>query len=191
MTEQSTPLQRLGQILIVAALASFFSANTHAEETLQLMWDDLQPRLNPLDESKRDAGSPPPIANHSVMGTQQPGEVVPELDGKRVRIPAFVVPLDGTREALTEMLLVPYFGACVHVPPPPPNQIIYIQDADGVPVEKLDLYRPVWATGTLTTETTDHELAQIGYRMTVEKLAVYDPRAEEQRRKQQTEQENR
>ena len=82
------------------------------------------------------------------------------------------------------MLLVPYFGACIHVPPPPPNQIIYINSEEALNISKLDLYQPVWATGTIKTESVQHELAEVGYQMEIEKLTPYDWRAEEAARKQ-------
>jgi hypothetical protein len=153
-------------------------APVHAEDPTVVMWDDLQPADNELDRLSRDQPQPPIShgGGQSAIPLQMAGEVVPELDGKRVKIPAYVVPLDGSREALTEMLLVPYFGACVHVPPPPPNQIIHIQDGEGVPIADLDLYNPVWATGVIRTEAISHEIAEIGYRMEVEELTVYDPR---------------
>src|SRR4029450_4479016 len=52
--------------------------------------------------------------------------VSPKLDNRRVRIPGFVVPLDGEREKTREFLLVPYFGACIHAPAPPANQVIHV-----------------------------------------------------------------
>ena len=58
--------------------------------------------------------------------------VVPELDGKRVRIGGYVVPLDFEATNVKEFLLVPFVGACIHVPPPPPNQIIYVKSAKGL-----------------------------------------------------------
>ncbi|MFP3457944.1 DUF3299 domain-containing protein, partial [Psychrobacter sp. SIMBA_152] len=68
--------------------------------------------------------------------------VVEALDGKKVRIPGYVVQLEGDADNVTEFLLVPYFGACIHVPPPPPNQIIHVEYAEGVPYENT--YDAVW-----------------------------------------------
>lgn len=153
-------------------------APAYAEDPEVVMWDDLQPADNELDRLSQ-YNNQPPISHggmQSGLPLQMAGEVVPELDGRRVKIPAYLVPLDGDREALTEMLLVPYFGACIHVPPPPPNQIIHIEEGDGVPIADLDLYNPVWATGVIRTESLSHELAEIGYRMDVEEITVYDPR---------------
>ena len=73
--------------------------------------------------------------------------VVEALDGKTVRIPGYALPLEFTGEAATEFLLVPYVGACIHVPAPPPNQIVFTEVAE--PYTPTGLYDPVWVTGTL------------------------------------------
>ena len=63
--------------------------------------------------------------------------VVGELDGQRIRLPGFVVPLDFEGTETSEFLLVPYFGACIHVPPPPSNQIVYVETVAGYPLKEL------------------------------------------------------
>ena len=97
--------------------------------------------------------------------------VVESLDGKKVRIPGYVVQLEGNADAVTEFLLVPYFGACVHVPPPPPNQIIHVVYEQGVPYEHT--YDAVWIEGTIKTQRTEGELAVTGYSMTADSVEVY------------------
>ncbi|MEX2643357.1 MAG: DUF3299 domain-containing protein [Acetobacterales bacterium] len=70
-----------------------------------------------------------------------------ELDGKTVKIPGYALPLEHSGLAVTELLLVPYVGACIHVPPPPENQIVHVRlDAPFVPE---NLYTPVWITGRM------------------------------------------
>jgi hypothetical protein len=80
-----------------------------------------------------------------------------------VKIPGFVVPLEGDTDAITEFLLVPYFGACVHVPPPPSNQIVYVIFSEGVPIDNL--YDAVWVTGKLSTQGWSGDIASVGYRL--------------------------
>lgn len=89
-------------------------------------------------------------------------KVVEELDGKLVSIAGFVVPLDFSgRDELTGFLLVPYFGACIHYPPPPPNQIIYVTSDRPVPL--TDLYQAYRLTGQLTTNRHYNELGNAAY----------------------------
>ena len=64
-------------------------------------------------------------------GGDQPPRVVAELNGKRVRIGGYVVPLDFEATTIKEFLLVPFVGACIHVPPPPANQIVYVKADKG------------------------------------------------------------
>ncbi len=87
--------------------------------------------------------------------------IKPELDGKTVRIPGYVTPLSFTGEKLGEFLLVPYHGACVHYPPPPGNQIVYVSKAVGLVEERL--YQPVWLTGVLRAKSIGTAVADVGY----------------------------
>lgn len=96
------------------------------------------------------------------MREMQPvdGTVRPELDGKRVRIAGYTTPV-GFGEEETAFLLVPELGACIHVPPPSPNQIVYVPTYQG----KAEMFAPVWVTGTLRVDPQATILADVGYRM--------------------------
>ena len=98
--------------------------------------------------------------------------VVDELDGKRVKIPAYVTPLefDGQTK-MSEFLLVPYVGACLHTPPPPANQVVHA-NSDEV-VEFKNIYDPIWAIGTIRAETVQSDLAESGYRLELESVEPY------------------
>ncbi len=99
--------------------------------------------------------------------------VVPELDGVKVRIPGYTVPFEyGANAKITEFLLVPYFGACLHAPPPPPNQTVFVQTDD--PLTLKDLAQAVWIEGTLNTQTQDTELADAAYTITLDKVEIYE-----------------
>ena len=99
--------------------------------------------------------------------------VVEELDGMRVRLPGYVVPFDFSADARHgEFLLVPYFGACLHTPPPPPNQMLFVK-AD--PAAEIDnIYEPVWLEGTLSTGRFDSELGNSAYELTLSKIEPYE-----------------
>ena len=91
-----------------------------------------------------------------------------DLDGLRIRIPGYVVPLDMLGGRIREFLLVPYFGACIHTPPPPANQIIHVlPKAPARGVKSMDA---VWISGTLATVRTDSFMGAASYR--VEALSV-------------------
>lgn len=73
--------------------------------------------------------------------------VNPELDGKLVRLPGYLLPLEFSGKQVTEFLLVPWVGACVHTPPPPPNQIVHVKSDK--PFELKGMFDAVWVTGRM------------------------------------------
>jgi len=146
------------------------SITTHKEIT----WDDLvpegaiQPREYTIDELHAlDEILAEEEKNADIAGRQ----FVTALSGTKVKLPAYIVPLDTDSESSKEFLLVPYFGACIHVPAPPPNQIIYGVDKKGI---NNELFEAVWAYGTLQIETVTTELAESGYSMKVDKIELLD-----------------
>ncbi len=80
-----------------------------------------------------------------------------DLDGKPVRIPGYLLPLEFDGDKVTEFFLVPYVGACIHTPPPPPNQIVHVKTDEGY-VTDGGLYTPVWVNGTMKTEQSKSSL---------------------------------
>ena len=130
----------------------------------ELTWDDLLPA------EERDA--PPPISqavrplfdDESGPAAPQEGSsrVNKELDGQTMKLPGFVVPLAiDAKSRVSEFLFVPYFGACLHTPPPPPNQIVHVRMAQPVLLEIM--YEPVWIIGKLSTQGVNSELAHAAY----------------------------
>jgi hypothetical protein len=99
--------------------------------------------------------------------------VVQDLDGERVKLPGFVVPLDTDGQKTGEFLLVPYYGACIHVPPPPANQTVYVQTEKGQEYPG-ELFDTVWVTGTLKVESSSSDLAEAGYRLEATRIDPYE-----------------
>ncbi len=98
--------------------------------------------------------------------------IVPEMHDQPVRVPGFIVPLEfNDEQSVTQFFLVPYFGACIHVPPPPPNQIIFVRYAKGV---KLDsLYDPFWISGIIKTAMIENETATAAYTLQMQSYEIY------------------
>ncbi|MDC8829634.1 DUF3299 domain-containing protein [Alteromonas gilva] len=141
------------------------AALVNAQEAQEIYWEDLvPPDFNELA---------PQSTNHdNKMAQLQPNAPVVEIyNGKRVKVPGFIVPLEGTAELTTEFLLVPFFGACIHVPPPPSNQIVYVKMNEGVPVENL--YDAVWVEGLFSTTQFSSDIASAGYTMQGEAVTAY------------------
>jgi hypothetical protein len=185
-------------IAALAGAASLPGSSAHAaEEILELKWHQLVPPARPAPKSffaqRKDAqpvpgapstggpagmgpdgGSPPaPQAEGRWMSGpatagEAPAPVVRALDGKRVRIGGYVVSLDFDATKVKEFLLVPFVGACIHVPPPPANQIVYVKSDAGF--EVAGQFDPVWVTGVLKAATASTGLAEAGYSLVAEKV---------------------
>ena len=102
------------------------------------------------------------------------------LDGRLVRIPGFALPLEFNGVGVKEFLLVPYFGACIHVPPPPPNQMVFVRlDRPHV---MTGLFSPVWITGRMSVERSTRSLSYVdgrtaletGYTLSARKIEPYE-----------------
>jgi hypothetical protein len=99
-------------------------------------------------------------------------DTLKKLDGKLVRIPGFVVPLDDFQEEGAEFLLVPYYGACVHTPPPPPNQIVMV-GMTGKKAIKLNLFDAVWMSGRLKISSVESPYGSVGFQLEGLKVEPY------------------
>jgi len=154
-------------MLLSAVLISFASI---ANPPKEIFWEDLIPQGHVQIDTQAQA-------NHegSEQKWVQPdldAPVVKALDGQSVSLPGFVVPLEGDSELITEFLLVPYFGACIHVPPPPPNQLVHVTIKGGVPIDSL--YDAIVVTGVIKTQTWSGEIAQVGYQMQAVGVAPFE-----------------
>ncbi|KAA3653943.1 MAG: DUF3299 domain-containing protein [Proteobacteria bacterium] len=97
--------------------------------------------------------------------------VVPALNGQKIRMAGFLVRLEGDEKHIREFLLVPYFGACIHVPPPPANQVVHVIPEQPVPVGP-DM-GAVWVSGTLSLAAAKTDLGDAGYRISAVKVEPY------------------
>lgn len=127
-------------------------------ESLQVL-DDADPRAAALLKRMREAWDRAPV--HQAMV------------GKTVRLPGFVVPLEERPEGLKEFLLVPYFGACIHSPPPPANQIVHVTVDRPVRFRSMDT---VWISGPLAADRVDSFMGVAGYRMQATAVTRYSER---------------
>ena len=135
------------------------------EGVVTINWDDLLPegemeRIQELFErTGLDSGVDHFGGQMTQIGTFN---VENELIGETIRMPGFILPLDFQEGGeISEFLLVPYFGACVHTPPPPPNQIVYVTLDEPIVVERM--WDPVWVTGVLSADRHMNELGNAAY----------------------------
>jgi hypothetical protein len=146
------------------------------EQLVPANWDPMKD-FKDINFAQLDDGDP--RANEMMKRLREVWDGAPSnpaLVGQHVRIPGFVVPLEDSKDGLKEFLLVPYFGACVHSPPPPANQIIHVLPKQ--PAKGLRSMDTVWISGVLASERTDSYMGAAGYRIEALSVAPY----EEQRR---------
>ncbi|MDG9884665.1 DUF3299 domain-containing protein [Pseudomonas putida CSV86] len=136
----------------------------------------IEPQLAPLHNLSQLSNLGDALAAEAAPAAHQQvpdAPVVKELDGQQVKLPGYIVPLEvGEDGRTTEFLLVPYYGACIHVPPPPSNQIVHVVSEIGIKVEEL--YQPYWIEGPMRVQSSSSELAEAGYQMEAEKIYAYE-----------------
>ncbi|MBN8731298.1 MAG: DUF3299 domain-containing protein [Acidobacteria bacterium] len=95
------------------------------------------------------------------------GEQTPELakaNRQTARVPGFMIPFEDDDEMVSEFLLVPNAGACVHTPPPPPNQIVHVKMENARKI-KLSFWDPVWVQGKFEVVTVSSPYGDVSYQM--------------------------
>lgn len=144
----------------------------------ELGWDDLMPPdwdpLKLLEGRGVEALSDgDPRAEALMRELREQWDRAPtraELDGIKIRLPGYVVPLDMLGGDIREFLLVPYLGACIHTPPPPANQIIHAVAARKHALQTMDA---IWINGTLRVARSDTNMGVSGYRLDVSSIEPY------------------
>lgn len=161
--------------------AGTVQANASGEaDAVELEWDALIPadwRLDKLideynidDLSDDDPRATELLDKIKVFWKEAP--VVHDYDGKIVKLPGFVVPLEMDAKTIQEFLLVPYYGACIHTPPPPANQTVYVVTEEDKAYQGK-LFDTVWVTGTITVEKLSSDLGDAGYHIEATKVEPY------------------
>ena len=159
------------QFIALSLVGAAFPRASQAAAAREITWADLIPPGVPyaeiigegeLDETK-DTWRPIFDANATKLNT--------DLHGAYVRIPGFVIPLELGAEGVTEFVLVPYVGACIHTPPPPPNQLVLVRTIEPWPSDNL--WDAVWVTGRISTQLMSTEIAETGYAMVADRMEVY------------------
>ena len=138
---------------------------------VEIKWEDLVPKgWDPMKGVAGDSigllNDADPKAQDMLAKLRESWDNAPTVgafDGRAVKLPGYLVPLDETKAGITEFLLVPYFGACVHTPPPPANQIVLVVPAK--PAQGFHSMDTVWVRGTLRTTRTGSPMGASGYRL--------------------------
>lgn len=169
---------------IILPLLLCLATSVHAAPA-ELDWLELMPAedrkaLEDMPEIEHDS---PEADGFSDQGGLKQGRGLPEvmysaktvasLNGQQIRLGGYPVPLEtDAKGRSTEFFLVPYPGACIHVPPPPPNQIVLVRYPAGILLE--DIYSPLWVDGTLGIEPVSNDLADAAYALAAANVVLVD-----------------
>jgi hypothetical protein len=170
---EATPAYKLGERLPQGAAPAAKTAFREIkwEELVPADWDPRELfkgiNLQMLDDSDPRAT----VALEKLREVWRNAPANAGMNGARVRISGFIVPLERKGKDITEFLLVPYFGACIHTPPPPSNQIIHVFPAR--PLKDMATMDAVWASGALQVEKSETGMGNAGYRMKAEVIVPY------------------
>ncbi len=156
-------------LLLMAMLVGstvWAKSNVRLIDWLELMPEAERKALEELSMSIDHSGDGPSYDFSSVT-------TVAKMDGVTGRLAGYVVPIEyDDKGRISELFVVPYFGACIHLPPPPPNQIIHVKPDE--PIEARDMWEPYWAIGTLRIANVSNEMAEAAYSMEVSELRVIE-----------------
>ncbi|MFV2051767.1 DUF3299 domain-containing protein [Aliiroseovarius sp. YM-037] len=162
-------LQRRSVLAGMAATA-LLPRRARAEDYTELDWEDLLPE-NETTIPNAFRG----VIDHddASLSSQQPASsgVRTDWNGQIVRLPGFVVPIDYQGSGVVAFILVPYVGACVHVPPPPANQLVFVTTE--TPYESAGLFEPVNVIGMFGVSSISTQFADIGYALSADKIEPY------------------
>lgn len=146
-----------------------------------ITWEDLSPPLSPEAQAAAarlnamiDSMDDKDIADALALINENGNELMEAIDGETVSLEGYLVPLDFEATEAKAFVLVPYMGACIHVPPPPPNQIVFIEYEDGMPMEALEknIWTPFRVTGAIRAVPAKTELADVGYQMSAKSIRI-------------------
>lgn len=160
------------QTLMLMSGAAVTPMAAFAATPREILWDDLLPPGLPyseiigegeLDETN-DVWNPIYDANAIKLNE--------ELNGAYIKMPGYIIPFDVSAKGVTEFMLVPYVGACIHTPPPPANQLVMVSSE--IPWPSDQLWDPVWVTGIMRTQLQTTDLGQTGYSIAADDLEVYE-----------------
>lgn len=157
-------------LLLLAGIASVDAADLRAENVVELEWGDLIP--------EGQTSLPPELQglivhDEAALASEQPPStgVRTDWNGRTVRLSGYMIPLDYDGTGVTAFMLMPYVGACIHVPPPPANQLVLVTAEQ--PYESDGLFAPVTVTGMFGTASTSTQLAEIGYALSADRVKPY------------------
>lgn len=168
----TSPLNRRAVLARLGSLSALGLAPqlAWAERYIDLEWTDLVPKgqttIPPAIQGLINHDQPPVSSAQPVSNG-----VRTEWNGQVVRLPGYIVPIDYSGTGVTAFILVPFVGACVHVPPPPANQLVFVTTQK--PYESKGLFEPVNVIGMFGVSSTSTQIADIAYALSADRIEPF------------------
>ncbi|MDT1986823.1 MAG: DUF3299 domain-containing protein [Planktomarina sp.] len=137
----------------------------------EITWDDLIPPGVPYSEIIAEGELDEENDYWRPIFDENSTKLNPALADAYIKMPGFIIPIDISGDGVTSFILVPYVGACIHVPPPPPNQLVFVSTKVPWPSERL--WEAVWVTGTMQNKVQYTEVADTGYELEADWIEIY------------------
>ena len=158
--------------LITSALASAALPSAALAKTpTEITWDDLIPPGVPYSEIVATGEMDETNDIWQPIFDENATKLNPVLDGAYIKMPGYIIPIDQSTDGVTSFVLVPYVGACLHTPPPPANQLVFVTTNKPWPSDNL--WDAVWVTGQMQHELQSTEVAETGYLLKAEEMETY------------------
>lgn len=138
----------------------------------EITWDDLLPVGVPYSEIIGEGELDEVNDTWNPIYDENATKLNESLDGSYIKMPGFIIPFDIGVKGVTEFMLVPYMGACIHMPPPPANQLVMVNAKTPWPSD--DLWNPVWVIGMMRMQLQTTDLGQTGYAIVADQMEVYE-----------------
>lgn len=164
-----TPSRRA---FLALAAAMALPGRAAADPFREITWDDLIPPGVPYSEIIGEGEMDEQADTWKPIFDENATKLNTALDGASVKLPGYIIPLETGAAGVTSFVLVPYVGACIHVPPPPPNQLVFVTTETPWPSDNL--WDAIWVYGRLSAKLQSTELAEIGYQIAADTIEIYE-----------------
>ena len=167
-----TDLPPSRRAFLALAAAMVLPGRAAADPFREITWDDLIPPGVPYSEIIGEGEMDEQADTWKPIFDENATKLNTALDGASVKLPGYIIPLETGAAGVTSFVLVPYVGACIHVPPPPPNQLIFVTTETPWPSDNL--WDAIWVYGRLSAKLQSTEIAEIGYRIAADIIEIYE-----------------
>lgn len=136
--------------------------------------DSIIEKYNPIIKNLEDGSEEANKLYEKMQAEYNKAPPNQTLANKNVSIPGFIAPLEQSNGIITEFLLVPYFGACIHQPAPPANQTVLVKTAADSGIRAEESYEPIWVSGELLIDNSKTDIGSASYKVNDARIQKYD-----------------